>query len=117
MKKVGRDNKHVATSLSRDKRNREETIESSWGLVPIGSSMFKLLQELKRCRQRLKNWSKDEFGNNKEKLEALQEQLSTIQSNMPSIEGMQNQRQIIKEVEIFLIARRCSIIKDPELNG
>lgn len=79
--------------------------------------MFKLVGKLKNCRQSLSRWSKEEFGNNKLKLDSLKEELATIQSQAPLEVHSYRQHQIKKEIEILLSREKCFITKDLGLDG
>lgn len=80
----------------------EDIISDSWDSRVQGSSMFRLAQKLRNCRQSLKEWSAKEFGNNKRKLEALKSQLAVIQVDCPSDSNMGDMYQIKKEIETLL---------------
>ena len=45
----------------------EKLIKNTWDIVVPGSPSFKLVQKIKRVRNKLKKWNKEVFGNLKEK--------------------------------------------------
>ncbi|KAG5524156.1 hypothetical protein RHGRI_030977 [Rhododendron griersonianum] len=51
----------------------------------------------------LKVWSKKKFGNNKDRINDLKAQLSTIQNNPFSNEGFKQEQEIKKELELTLL--------------
>lgn len=63
--------------------------------------MYKLVQKLKLCRYKLVSWSRDEFGNNKVKLNLLRDKLATIQSSPHSDSLDSQQREIKHEIELL----------------
>lgn len=82
--------------------NCENVIDEAWNLPVYGSDMFKLVQRLKNCRRKLCIWSKDEFGNNKVKLELLKDRLACLQS-CDSLEVYHSQQKQVKhEIEVLL---------------
>lgn len=77
-------------------------IEEAWNLPAVGSDMYKIVQKLKNCRRKLCTWSKDEFGNNKLKLDFLKDRLALLQS-CDSLEANHiQQSQIKNEIEVLL---------------
>ncbi|KAH7839217.1 hypothetical protein Vadar_001340 [Vaccinium darrowii] len=82
--------------------NCEPVIVSSWNTQVAGSDMFKLVRKLKKCRTHLSRWSKEEFGNNRIKLNSLKEQLAILQSKDPLEVNYFQQQHLKSEIEILL---------------
>jgi len=53
----------------------KEVITRAWDCAPNGTPMFVAATKLKRCKKRLKFWSRDHFGNVKKHIKQVKEQL------------------------------------------
>ncbi|KAL7222407.1 hypothetical protein ACSBR1_024159 [Camellia fascicularis] len=80
----------------------EEVIHSKWDEPHIGSPMYQLLQKLKLCRESLKAWSKEHFGNNQIQISRLKSELETLQAQPFSDDNLRNQLHVKADLELFL---------------
>lgn len=64
--------------------------------------MFRLVRKLTACREGLKVWSKENFGNNKIQIAMIKSQLATLQAQPSSDENFQLQDQLKSALEIVL---------------
>ncbi|KAF7135399.1 hypothetical protein RHSIM_Rhsim08G0131400 [Rhododendron simsii] len=80
-----------------------EVIANSWNSNHRGSALSILTHKLKHCRDALKPWSKRTFGNNLDRIKALKAQLAVIQQEPFSEGNFQQEKQIIKELELTLL--------------
>ena len=53
----------------------KEVITRAWDCAPDGTPMFVTTTKLKRCKKRLKSWSRDHFGNVKNQIKQVKEKL------------------------------------------
>lgn len=95
--------------------NCKDVISRSWCFYGPGSDMFKWSRKLKNCKNALKNWSREEFGNNKTRLAKLKSHIFELQMASPSPANIQAQKQIINEMEE--VERKCIYISGLESTG
>lgn len=53
----------------------KEVVARAWDCAPNGTPMFVATTKLKRCKKRLKSWSKVHFGNVKQQIKQAKDQL------------------------------------------
>ncbi|CAL5364828.1 unnamed protein product [Camellia sinensis] len=71
-----------------------DVILQAWNQCPLGSPMFQLVQRLKSCRRSLLTWCKEEFGNNKVKINLLKSKLDALHYQPPSEDTVRAQNSI-----------------------
>ncbi|KAH7834805.1 hypothetical protein Vadar_019912 [Vaccinium darrowii] len=79
--------------------NCQGVISNSWASSVNSSNMFVWCKKLKFCRKALKIWSKEEFGNNKIRLNKLKNLLYDLQLASPTSDNMKAQQLVIKDME------------------
>nr|POE46432.1 hypothetical protein CFP56_41679 [Quercus suber] len=57
----------------------KEVVERAWDCAPNGTSMFVAATKLKRCKNQLKSWSRDYFGNVKQQIKHAKDHLWQVE--------------------------------------
>lgn len=79
-----------------------EVIKSKWDSHYLGSLMFQLIKKLNSCRDGLKTWSREHFGNNKIQIVNLKSKLALLQAQPFSVENFLLQNQLKSDLECAL---------------
>lgn len=96
--------------------NCEEVVQIAWEVESVtGSPMFKLFENVKRCRLELVEWSRTIFGNVKTKLQEKQSALVELSlqndpQNLPAIKSLRRGiNTLLHEDEMFWRQRSRAI--------
>ncbi|XP_028095770.1 uncharacterized protein LOC114293006 [Camellia sinensis] len=90
----------------------EEIIRKNWVDQFVGSPMFRLAKKLRACREGLKVWSKEHFGNNKIQIALIKSQLANLQAQPCFDENFQLQDQLKSALELVLSMEEISGSRD-----
>ncbi|KAF7146373.1 hypothetical protein RHSIM_Rhsim04G0047200 [Rhododendron simsii] len=93
-----------------------QIITSAWAQSQQGSHLYGLVQRLRKCKEFLLEWSKKTFGKNKMNLKRFQERLRSIQMAPFSQENLQEERKLIKEIEVVLLRKEMALHQRSRVN-
>ncbi|KAF7134615.1 hypothetical protein RHSIM_Rhsim08G0178900 [Rhododendron simsii] len=93
-----------------------QIIASAWTQSQQGSHLYGLVQRLKKCKEFLLEWSKKTFGRDKMNLKRFQERLRSIQMALFSQENLQEERKLIKEIEVLLLREEMTLHQRSRVN-
>ena len=85
----------------------KETINSAWQTQKHGTAMFQVQDKLRQCRSRLRQWSRDSFGNVTRELKAKTQMLREAESDSMKGKGHEKAHALKREVNTLLTREEC----------
>lgn len=92
-------------------------IQEAWNTKYQGSRAFKLVQRIKKVKEKLKGWNHTVFGQVQREIAKKKEKLQQIQANIKSLQDVQKEMDVSSQLETLLDREKLCGLKKLRVLG